>query len=187
MKPGPPREGEASAPLPRGASLPPHPHAAPLPSPSPPSHREDWKGDRPHREGSAHATPSAPFLARVRPERLGTRVAGEGGAHAERRSPLTLRGLEGTRGRRRRNGCLQRRLLEASGLGRLCHIPEPETLLGVWWVCGRGSGGAHPCLQEVKGACGGRGPGRWDFGDEGAPGMVLLQRGGVGAGAPSKG
>lgn len=95
------------------------------------------------------------------------RVVGEGGAHAEWRSPLTLRGLEGTRGRQRRNGCLQRQLPEASGLDRLCHIPEPETLPGVWGVCGGGAGGAHSCLQEVKGAyrvwAMGRGSGTWEM------------------------
>lgn len=103
--------------------------------------------------------------------------------------PSDLRGLEGTRGRQRRNGCLWRRLPEASGLDRLCHIPEPETLPGIWggvWRVGRGSpfvsSGSEGCLQGL-----GRRPGCWDLGDEGAPGMVLLQRGGLGAGAPLQG
>ena len=44
------------------------------------------------------------------------------------------------------------------------------------------SSGSEGCLQGL-----GHGPGHWDLGDEGAPGMVLLQRGGLGAGAPSQG
>lgn len=44
------------------------------------------------------------------------------------------------------------------------------------------SSGGKGCLRGL-----GHGPGCWDFGDEGAPGMVLLWRGRMGADAPSQG